>query len=122
MMMVGIRWPSVVATVNSNTRPNPAESPSLDILQRNGRRNPQKYLQTGRIKAMREYAVIFEKTSTGWSAYVPDLPGLGVAGPTYEATEQLIREGINFHIEGLRADGDPIPEPTTRVAKMPISA
>jgi len=58
---------------------------------------------------MREYAVIFEKTSTGWSAYVPDLPGLGVAGPTYEATEQLIREGINFHIEGLRADADPIP-------------
>jgi predicted RNase H-like HicB family nuclease len=71
---------------------------------------------------MREYAVIFEKTSTGWSAYVPDLPGLGVAGPTYEATEQLIREGITFHIEGLLADGDPIPEPTTRVAHMPISA
>jgi predicted RNase H-like HicB family nuclease len=71
---------------------------------------------------MKEYAVIFEKTSTGWSAYVPDLPGLGVAGATYEATEQLIREGINFHIEGLRADGDPIPEPTTRVARMPISA
>jgi predicted RNase H-like HicB family nuclease len=69
-----------------------------------------------------DYAVIFEKTSTGWSAYVPDLPGLGVAGSTYEATEQLIREGINFHIEGLRADGDPIPEPTTRVARMPISA
>src|SRR5438270_12374554 len=91
-------------------------------LRGNGRRNPQKHLQTGRAKAMREYAVIFEKTSTGWSAYVPDLPGLGVAGPTYETTEQLIREGINFHIEGLRADGDPIPEPTTRVAKLPISA
>ncbi|WP_433967888.1 type II toxin-antitoxin system HicB family antitoxin [Tunturiibacter gelidiferens] len=71
---------------------------------------------------MKEYAVIFEQTATGWSAYVPDLPGLGVAGPTYEATEQLIREGIVFHIEGLRADGDPIPEPTTRVARMPISA
>ena len=71
---------------------------------------------------MMEYAVIFEKTSTGWSAYVPDLPGLGVAGPTYEATEQLIRDGIDFHIEGLRADGDPIPEPTTRVARMPIPA
>jgi predicted RNase H-like HicB family nuclease len=74
------------------------------------------------ITTMREYAVIFEKTSTGWSAYVPDLPGLGVAGPTYEATEQLIREGIDFHIEGLRAYGDPIPQPTTRVARMPISA
>ena len=70
---------------------------------------------------MREYAVIFEKTSTGWSAYVPDLPGLGVAGPTYEATEQLIREGIAFHIEGLQADGEPIPEPTTRVTSASSS-
>jgi predicted RNase H-like HicB family nuclease len=71
---------------------------------------------------MREFAAIFEKTSTGWSAYVPDLPGLGVAGPTYEVTEQLLREGIDFHIEGLLADGASIPEPTTRVARMPISA
>jgi predicted RNase H-like HicB family nuclease len=45
---------------------------------------------------MREYAAVFEKASTGWSAYVPDLPGLGVAGATYEATEQLLREGIAF--------------------------
>jgi predicted RNase H-like HicB family nuclease len=71
---------------------------------------------------MKEYAVIFEKTSTGWSAYAPDLPGLGVAGPTYDATEKLIREGIEFHIEGLLRDGEPVPEPTTRVARMPISA
>jgi len=71
---------------------------------------------------MREYAVVFEKTSTGWSAYAPDLPGLGVAGETYEATEQLIREGIKFHIEGLIADGEAVPEATTRVAQLPISA
>ncbi len=84
--------------------------------------NRQKHLQTGRNKAIKEYAVIFGKTATGWSAYVPDLPGLGVAGSTYEATEQLVREGLAFHIEGLRANGDPIPEPTTRVARMPIYA
>lgn len=71
---------------------------------------------------MKDYAVVFEQTPTGWSAYAPDLPGCGVTGPTFEATEQLIREGIAFHIEGLLADGDPIPEPTTRVARMPISA
>jgi predicted RNase H-like HicB family nuclease len=71
---------------------------------------------------MREYAVVFEKTSTGWSAYVPDLPGLGVTGPTYEATEKLIREGIEFHIEGLLADGESVSEPTTRVLQMPVSA
>ena len=71
---------------------------------------------------MKEYAVIFEQTSTGWSAYVPDLPGLGVTGATFETTEQLIREGIDFHIEGILADGETVPEPTTRVLRMPISA
>ena len=71
---------------------------------------------------MKEYAVVFERTSTGWSAYAPDLPGLGVTGATFEETEQLIREGILFHIEGLVADGDAVPEPTARVAKMPIPA
>jgi len=71
---------------------------------------------------MKEYAAIFEKTPTGWSAYCPDLPGLGVTGPTYEATELLLREGIAFHIEGLTEDGEPIPEPTTRVTRMPIPA
>ena len=71
---------------------------------------------------MKEYAVVFEKTQTGWSAYAPDLPGLGVAGSTYEETERLIREGIEFHIEGLREDGDVIPEPTTRVSRVAIPA
>ena len=70
---------------------------------------------------MKEYATIFERTSTGWSAYAPDLPGLGVAGPTYEATEELIREGIAFHIEGLFRDDELVPEPTTRVARKPAS-
>jgi predicted RNase H-like HicB family nuclease len=71
---------------------------------------------------MKEYAVIFEKTETGWSAYVPDLPGLGVAGTSFEETERLIREGIEFHIEGLRAEGETVPEPTTRVLEVAIPA
>jgi predicted RNase H-like HicB family nuclease len=71
---------------------------------------------------MKGYAVVFEKTETGWSAYVPDLPGLGVAGSTFEETDKLIREGIEFHIEGLRADGDPVPEPTTRVIEVAVPA
>ena len=69
-----------------------------------------------------KYAVVFEKTATGWSAYAPDLPGLGVAGSTFEETEQLMREGIEFHIQGLKADGEPVPEPTTRVGEIGISA
>lgn len=71
---------------------------------------------------MMEYAVVFEKTSNGWSAYVPDLPGLGVAASTIEETEQLIREGIELHIEGMRQDGMPVPEPSTRVMRMAIPA
>jgi predicted RNase H-like HicB family nuclease len=71
---------------------------------------------------MKECAVVFERTSTGWSAYAPDLPGLGVTGPSFEETERLIRDGILFQIEGLLADGGPVPEPTARVAKMPIPA
>jgi predicted RNase H-like HicB family nuclease len=70
----------------------------------------------------RKFAVVFEVTETGWSAYAPDLLGLGVAGGTLEETEQLIREGIEFHIEGSRADGEPVPEPTTRVSEIAIPA
>jgi predicted RNase H-like HicB family nuclease len=71
---------------------------------------------------MTQYAVVFEKTSTGWSAYVPDLPGLGVVAESIEETEKLIREGIEFHIEGLREDGLPIPEPLARVKQIAIPA
>ncbi|HEY1648886.1 MAG TPA: type II toxin-antitoxin system HicB family antitoxin [Terracidiphilus sp.] len=71
---------------------------------------------------MKEYAVVFEKTSNGWSAYVPDLPGLGVAAATIEETEQLIREGIELHIQGMREDGLPIPEAVTRVMRVAIPA
>ncbi len=71
---------------------------------------------------MKQYAVVFEKTSNGWSAYAPDLPGLGVAAATIEETEQLLREGIELHIEGMREDGLPIPEPSTRVMQLAIPA
>ena len=71
---------------------------------------------------MMEFAVVFEKTSNGWSAYAPDLPGLGVAGATIEETKRLLREGIELHLEGMREDGVPIPEPSTEVMKMAIPA
>jgi predicted RNase H-like HicB family nuclease len=64
---------------------------------------------------MKRYAVVIEKTDTGYGAYVPDLPGCVAAGATYEETDRLIREAIPFHIEGLRRNGDPVPKPSTRV-------
>jgi predicted RNase H-like HicB family nuclease len=60
-----------------------------------------------------KYLVIYEKTATGYSAYAPDLPGCITTGPTLEETERLMKEAIEFHLEGLREYGLPIPEPTT---------
>jgi len=59
------------------------------------------------------YAVVIEKANDNYSAYVPDLPGCVATGPTVEATENEIREAIRFHIDSLKADGLPIPAPTT---------
>jgi predicted RNase H-like HicB family nuclease len=59
------------------------------------------------------YAVLFEKTDTGYSAYVPDLPGCIAVGDTLQETVQLMREAIEFHLDGMREDGEPIPAPTT---------
>ena len=59
------------------------------------------------------FAVNYEKTSTGYSAYVPDLPGCIAAGATFEDTAELIRGAIEIHLESMREDGDSIPEPTT---------
>jgi len=72
---------------------------------------------------MREYLVIFEQANDGgWGAYAPDLPGLGVVGDTREDAEQLIREGIEIHLAGLREDGLPIPEPTTTAERIAVAA
>jgi predicted RNase H-like HicB family nuclease len=71
---------------------------------------------------MKEYIIIFEQGPSGWGAYAPDLPGLGAAAETFEETDKLIREGIKLHIEVLRETGNPVPEPTTRVAVMSMAA
>jgi predicted RNase H-like HicB family nuclease len=59
------------------------------------------------------YLVIYEKTATSYSAYVPDLPGCITTGGTLEEAERLMKEAIEFHIEGLKEDGLPVPAPTT---------
>lgn len=70
------------------------------------------------------YTVIYEKSSNGFGAYVPDLPGLGVVGATMEETKRLIREGIEAHIEALREHGEAVPEPTSIAEEIdvPLSA
>jgi predicted RNase H-like HicB family nuclease len=60
-----------------------------------------------------KYAVIIEKGDTSYGASVPDLPGCIAAGETLEEVQRLIREAIAFHLEGLKLERLPIPEPTT---------
>ncbi|HZH89800.1 MAG TPA: type II toxin-antitoxin system HicB family antitoxin [Pyrinomonadaceae bacterium] len=59
------------------------------------------------------YAIIIEKGESSYGAYVPDLPGCVAVGETQEEVGQLIREAILFHIEGLREEGLPVPEPSS---------
>lgn len=55
------------------------------------------------------YAAIIEKAGRGYSGYVPDLPGCVAAGSSVEKVRKLLAEAIPFHIEGLRAAGEPVP-------------
>jgi predicted RNase H-like HicB family nuclease len=59
------------------------------------------------------YAIIIEEANANYSAYVPDLPGCIATGPTVDAVQAEIRDAICFHIEGLKADGLPVPNPTS---------
>ena len=61
------------------------------------------------------YAVIVEEGENSFGAYVPDLPGCAAVGETRKEVLKLIEEAIEFHIEGLREDGQPIPEPSSSV-------
>ena len=67
------------------------------------------------------YAVVLEKTGNGYSAYVPDLPGCIAAARTRGETETLIESAIRAHLELLREDGDPIPQPTTWAHQVDVA-
>jgi predicted RNase H-like HicB family nuclease len=59
------------------------------------------------------YVMIIEPGDRNYSAYLPDLPGCVATGKTIEEVRQRMREAIELHLEGMRADGLPIPKPTT---------
>ena len=68
------------------------------------------------------YAIVIENAGSNYSAYVPDLPGCIATGATREEVEREIREAIEFHIEGLREDGLPIPQPSSAVSYVEVPA
>ena len=70
---------------------------------------------------MMRFAVVFEKKDNGWSAYAPDLVGLGIAASWIEETKQLLREAIELHIEDLRATGQSIPAAASQADYVEVS-
>jgi predicted RNase H-like HicB family nuclease len=71
---------------------------------------------------MKKYLIVIEKTLTGFSAYSPDLDGCVSTGATREEVEQNMREAIAFHLDGLREEGQAVPEPRTYSAYVELPA
>jgi len=69
---------------------------------------------------MKKYLIVIEKTGTGFSAYSPDLPGCVSTGRSREEVERNMREAIAFHLDGLREEGQPVPEPQSYSAYVEL--
>lgn len=68
------------------------------------------------------WAIVIEGTEGNYGAYVPDLPGCVTVGNSLDELRAMIQEAIEFHLEGMRADGLPIPEPSSRVEYVEVAA
>jgi predicted RNase H-like HicB family nuclease len=68
------------------------------------------------------YMVVIEQGPKSWGAYVPDLPGCAAVGESKEEVLELIQGAIEFHLEGLREDGELLPEPHSEVDYVEVSA
>ena len=67
------------------------------------------------------YLVILERAPENWAAYSPDVPGCVVTGPTPEETLERFREALRLHLQGLREDGLPLPEPSARAEVVEVA-
>ena len=66
------------------------------------------------------FAIVIERAENNYSGYVPDLPGCVATGATAKVTEQLLREAIEMHIDGMTEDGIAVPKPSSRVDYVDI--
>ena len=69
-----------------------------------------------------KYLIVVEKTETGFSAYSPDVPGCVSTGRTEEETETNMKEAIKFHVDGLKREGLPVPQPSTKSTYVEVAA
>ena len=72
--------------------------------------------------AVMRYMVVVERGETSWGAHVPDLPGCVAVGETREEVLHLVREAIEFHIDGLKEDGLPVPTPSSEGEFVEVGA
>lgn len=70
---------------------------------------------------MTRYAIVVEKGPVSYGAYVPDLPGCVAAAETRSEVLRLIREAIEFHIDAMRGEGLPIPEPSSSAEYVDVA-
>ncbi|MEX2168607.1 MAG: type II toxin-antitoxin system HicB family antitoxin [Pirellulales bacterium] len=68
------------------------------------------------------YAVVVERANSNYAAYVPDLPGCVATGDTADEAERLLREAIEVHLAGMREDGLDVPEASSRVGYLDVTA
>ena len=71
---------------------------------------------------MKRYAIVVERAKRNYAAYVPDLPGCVATGATIEETGRRLREAIELHVAGMREDGLTVPEPSSVVDYLEVSA
>ena len=69
-----------------------------------------------------KYLIVIEETETGYSAFSPDLEGCVATGATRDEVEGAMREAVDFHLEGLREEGESVPEPHTYSTYLEVSA
>lgn len=67
------------------------------------------------------YLVVIEKGASSYGAYVPDLPGCIAVGETREEVSRLIHEAIEFHVEGLLENGQPVPPPASQAELVDVA-
>ena len=71
---------------------------------------------------MSRYLIVIEETATGYSAYSPDLPGCVATGAARDSVEREMHDAIEFHLDGLRRAGEPIPPPRSEASYCEVGA
>ena len=71
---------------------------------------------------MSRYLVIIEESTTGFSGFLPDLPGCIATGSTRDDVEKAMKEGVEFHLETLRESGEPVPPPRSTATYVEVAA